>query len=90
MLLGQHRPDQAGDRRPVGEDADDVGAPADLLVEPLERVVRPEPAPVLLGEGGEGEDLAGGLIEERRRLGETLLELRLSGGAARAPSRGLA
>jgi hypothetical protein len=36
----------------VWEDADDVGAAADLLVEALQRVVRPELAPVLLGEAG--------------------------------------
>jgi hypothetical protein len=75
VLLGQHRADQADDRGPVGEDADDLGAAADLLVEPLERVVRPELAPVLLGEAREGEDLATGLVEQRRRLREALLEL---------------
>jgi len=34
-LLGQDRTDEADDRGPVGEDPDDVGAAADLLVEPL-------------------------------------------------------
>ncbi len=40
-LLGQHHADQADDRVAVGEDPHDVGAPADLLVQPLLRVVRP-------------------------------------------------
>lgn len=31
-LLGQHRADQADDRVAVGEDPDDVGTPADLLI----------------------------------------------------------
>jgi hypothetical protein len=31
----------------VGEDADDAGATLDLLVEPLERVVRPDLPPVI-------------------------------------------
>jgi len=33
VLLGQDGADQAGDRVAVGEDADDVGAAADLAVE---------------------------------------------------------
>jgi hypothetical protein len=40
-LLGEHGADEADDRGAVGEDADDVGAATDLLVEPLERVVIP-------------------------------------------------
>jgi len=36
-LLGQDRTDEADDRGSVGEDPDDVGAAADLLVEPLNR-----------------------------------------------------
>ena len=39
MLFGEHRPDEADQRVAVGEDPDDVGAPADLLVEPLLGVV---------------------------------------------------
>jgi hypothetical protein len=39
VLLGEHRSDEADDRRSVGEDADDVGAPADLFVEALEWVL---------------------------------------------------
>ena len=35
VLLGEHRADQADDGAAVGEDADDVGAAADLLVEPF-------------------------------------------------------
>jgi hypothetical protein len=50
VLFGEDGADEPDDRRAVGEDADDVGAAADLLVQPLERVVRPELAPVLLGE----------------------------------------
>jgi len=34
-LLGQHGADEADDGGPVGEDADHVGAAADLLVEAL-------------------------------------------------------
>jgi hypothetical protein len=47
-LFGEDGADEADDRGSVGEDADDVGAAADLLVEPLERVVAPELPPVLL------------------------------------------
>jgi hypothetical protein len=35
VLFGQHGADEADQGTPVGEDADDVGAPADLLVESL-------------------------------------------------------
>jgi hypothetical protein len=34
-LVGEDRADEADDCGPVGEDADDVGAAADLIVEPL-------------------------------------------------------
>ncbi len=52
-------PDQAHDGGPVGEDAEDVGAPADLPVESLLRVVAPD----LPGERGEGEQVRAGGIE---------------------------
>src|SRR6266508_3237098 len=35
MLLGEHHPDESDHRGPVGEDAHNVGATADLLVQPL-------------------------------------------------------
>src|SRR3712207_7434703 len=55
--LGEDRADQAQHRRAVREDADHVGAAADLPVQPLQRVVRPDLPPVLGGEGGEREDV---------------------------------
>ena len=39
VRLQQHRPDQAHERRLAREDADDVGAALDLLVQALERVL---------------------------------------------------
>ena len=39
VLLGEDRADEADDRLPVGEDAHDVGAAADLPVEAFVRVV---------------------------------------------------
>ena len=47
--LGQDGADEAGDRVPVGADADHVGAVADLLVEPVVGVVRPDLLPDILG-----------------------------------------
>src|SRR5271165_1817771 len=38
VLLEQHGADQAGDAGLIGEDADDVGSPLDLLVETFERI----------------------------------------------------
>jgi hypothetical protein len=52
VVFGQHRTDEADQGVAVGEDADDVGAAADLLVEAFLRVVRPDLAPDLLGERG--------------------------------------
>lgn len=51
VLLSDEGTDQADHRGALGEDADDVGAPADLPVEPLLGIVRPDLAPVLVGEG---------------------------------------
>jgi hypothetical protein len=42
MLFGEHGADEADHRAAVGEDADDVGAAADLSVQPLVGVVRPD------------------------------------------------
>src|SRR6202030_4045530 len=38
VLLEQYRANQPNDGGLIGKDADDVGAPLDLFVEPLERV----------------------------------------------------
>ena len=47
--LDDHGGDQPVDGGVVGEDADDVGAPLDLAVEPLQGVRRPDLAPVRSG-----------------------------------------
>jgi hypothetical protein len=60
VLLGQDGADQADDRGAAGEDAHDVGAAPDLLVQPLVRVVAPDLPPELLGQGGEGEQVGAG------------------------------
>jgi hypothetical protein len=49
VLLGQHRANQADDGVAAGEDADHVGAPADVLVQPFLRVVAPDLPPDLAG-----------------------------------------
>ena len=46
VLLEQEGADETGDRRLVGEDADDVGAPLDLAVQTLERVDRVQLGPM--------------------------------------------
>ncbi len=62
-LLGQDRADQADDRRAVGEDPDDVGAAADLLVQSLLGVIAPDLAPDLVREAGEREQVVAGGVE---------------------------
>lgn len=64
VLLGQHHADESQHGGAVGEDADDVGAPADLEVETLLRIVRADLPPVRLREGGEGQDLLRGVGEQ--------------------------
>ena len=54
--------DETDDSAFVGKDSDDLGAPFDLAVEPLDGVCAGDLGPVLLGEGGVGRDvLAGGV-----------------------------
>jgi hypothetical protein len=71
----EHRdePDQAG---VVGEDADDIGAPADLAVEALERVRAAQLAPVISRERVEGEDVGLGVFEHGRDLAQAPVEMR--------------
>ena len=73
VLLGQNGADETDDAGPVGEDADDVGAAADLAVKSLGRVVRPDLAPDLLRERGEGEHVGAGTFEVLGDVGEFLL-----------------
>src|SRR5688572_19861298 len=75
-LFGQDCADEADDGGAVGEDPDDVGAAADLFVESFLGVVRPDLPPDLAGEGGEGGEVAAGVVEVCGRGGE----LRLDGG----------
>ena len=67
VLLGQDGADQADQGGPVGEDADDVGAAADLPVQPFLGVVGPDLPPDRFREGGERQDVGPGGIEVRRR-----------------------
>ena len=50
VLFGEHGADQADQGGPVGKDADDVGAAADLAVQPFLGVVGPDLAPDGFGE----------------------------------------
>ena len=70
MLLGQDGSDEPDRGVAVGEDPDDVGAAADLAVEPLVGVVGPDLASDLLGERGEGEDVGPGFHEVLGHRGE--------------------
>ncbi len=72
VLLGEERADEADDGVAGGEDADDLGAAADLLVQPFLGVVGPDLAPMGFGEPDEGQDLTGGLVEEIEQLAETI------------------
>src|SRR5690606_29535592 len=69
-LLGQHGADEPHDRVTSGEDADGVGAAADLAVESLGGVVGPDLGPDVLGEAGEGQDVGPGDIQVLGDRGE--------------------
>jgi hypothetical protein len=60
VLLHEHRADQPDDGLAAGEDADHIGAAAQLAVEPL-RVGRPHLAPDLARHDGEGEQVIAGI-----------------------------
>jgi hypothetical protein len=55
VLLEQQPSDEARDGGNVREDADDIGAPLDLGIEPLQGVGAVELGPMDLGEGHEHE-----------------------------------
>ncbi len=71
VLFGQHGADEADQGVAVGEDTDDVGAPADLFVESFLGVVRLDLAPDLFGERGECQQIRPGcfqVISDLRQL----------------------
>src|SRR5712691_8279944 len=74
VLLDQQRAGEADCRLVVGEDPDDVGAPPDLAVDPLERVRAAQLRPVRLWEGVEGDQVLFRLLEQlgdlRRRAAQ--------------------
>ncbi len=75
VLLGEDRADEPDDRRPVGKDPDDVAAAAQLAVEPLLRIGRPDLSPVVAIEVREGQQLLARLGEQCRGVGEAMPEL---------------
>jgi hypothetical protein len=73
LLDGEHR-GQADQRAVVGEDPDDVGAPADLAVKALKRIGASELAPMIGRERVEGQDVVLGLLKQRGDLGQLALQ----------------
>ena len=72
MLFGQDGADEARQGVAVGEDPDDVGAAADVLVEPFLGVVGPDLPPDLFRKHGErGQVLRAG-VEVLSDFGELL------------------
>src|SRR3990167_7540765 len=62
-LLRKNGPDEAGDRGPVREDPHHIGPAADLTVQALVRVIRPDLLPHIFRERGERENVSPGSIE---------------------------
>ena len=67
VLLGQQRAGEPDHGLVVGEDPDDVGAAADLLVDPLQRVGGPQLGPVLRGQQVERDQVLLGVPRAARR-----------------------
>jgi hypothetical protein len=67
--------DEPDQRRVVGEDPDDVGAPRDLAVEALERIRRTDLRPMLGRERVEREHVGLGVLDHRRDLPQPAFEL---------------
>ena len=75
VLFDAEHPGEPDHALVVGEDADDVGASADLAVEALERVGGAQLAPVRGRERVEGEDVGLGVLEHRRDLAQPAIEV---------------
>src|ERR1700720_915169 len=75
VLLEQYRANQPNDGGFIGEDADDVGTPLDLFVEPLERVCAVQFAAVLLGEIQVGQHIGLAVVDEGGELRPFLPQL---------------
>lgn len=58
----------------VGEDPDDIGAPADFLVQPFLGIVGPDPPSDFTGERGARRQVRTGLVQVGGGLGELGLE----------------
>ena len=90
VLLHQDRADEADYGVVVGKDADDIGPPLDLAVEPLDGIGRADLVPMLPGKAHESEDVDFCLIEQGGELGELGAQLigdvtpLLAGGVGRA------
>jgi hypothetical protein len=76
VLLDAEHPGEADQGGIVGEDADHVGAAADLFVEALERIGRAQLAPVISWERVEGEQVRLGVLEQRGDLAQRPFEMR--------------
>ena len=64
MSLGENGSDETHDGFVVREDLNDVGASFDLFVEPFERIVRPDLAPMIWREGARREHVDFGGVHQ--------------------------
>jgi hypothetical protein len=76
VLLDAEHSGEADQALVVGEDPNDVGAPADLAVEAFEWIGGAQLAPVTRRERVEGEDVGLGVFEHRGDLGDAAVEVR--------------
>ncbi len=69
VLFEEDGAEEPGDAGFVGEDANDVGAPLDLFVQPFDGIGRMDFGPVGGWEGLVGQNLGLGLVHQRGVLG---------------------
>ena len=74
VLLDDHARSEPDQGAVVGEDADDVGAAADLAIDALQRVRGAQLRPVIGREAVEGEQILLGLLQERRHFRQRLAQ----------------
>jgi hypothetical protein len=75
VLLQEHRADQPGDAGLIREDADHIGPPFDLFVQPLPGIGAVQRGPVLEREGHVGEHLMLAVVHQGTELGPSGPEL---------------
>ena len=75
MDFSKNGADQADNCRPVGKNADDIGATANFLIQTLQGIVRPDLLPMFLWKGRERQKVMTGFLKKVCSFRKSSLEL---------------